>query len=134
MGTPSNFHAFVLETISRMTRSKGTFDQAVLRRCLNLASSYLLTDTTTNADGGFNTWYTGLSRLVDVVAALDGRGELELETMSAASKACSECWSVAGGWRELEEARECLRRIAQRLKGLLDENGTTYRGQRIYTP
>lgn len=117
-----------------MTRSTGAMDQAVIRSCLGLSSSYLVTDTTMNVEGGLSTWYTGFSRLVDVLVALHGRGELELETVSAASKACSECWSVAGGWRELEEARECLRRIAQRLKGLLDENGSTYHGQRIYTP
>lgn len=120
--------------MARMTRSTGAVDQAVLRKCLNLSSSYLVTDTTMNPEGGLNSWYIGFSRLVDVLVALHGRGELELDTVSAASRACSECWSVAGGWRELEEARECVRRIAQRLKGLLDENGRTYRGQKIYTP
>lgn len=89
-----------------------------------------------NTTNGHVSWQAGFNRLVDVLAALDARGELELETVSAASKACSECWSVAGNWRELEDAncRESVRGIAVRLKGLLDENGRTYHGGRVYVP
>lgn len=68
------------------------------------------------------------------MVALNARGELETETVSVASKACSECWSVAGTWREVEVSRESIREIAKRLKGILDENGRTYRGERIYVP
>ena len=81
-----------------------------------------------------DTWSTGFSRLVDVLTALHRRGELELETVSEASKACSECWSVAGAWREMGESRECVRGIAMRLKSMLDENGRTYHGGRVYVP
>ncbi|TCD69697.1 hypothetical protein EIP91_006714 [Steccherinum ochraceum] len=77
----TDFHAFVLSSLSRMTRSTGAVDQAGIRRCFGLASSYLVTDTTMNMEGGLNTWYTGFTRLVDVLVALHGRGELELETL-----------------------------------------------------
>lgn len=106
----------------------------VIRQCLELASSYLLADTTTNTTGGINSWNAGLSRLVDILAALHARGELELETVNSASKACSECWSVAGNWRGLDEARECVREVAFRLKRLLDENGKTFGGGTVYVP
>lgn len=79
-------------------------------------------------------WTAGLNRLVDVLIALHSRGELELETVNAASKACSECWTVAGNWRGLEECKETVRRVAARLKGLLDENGSTFGGERVYVP
>lgn len=117
-----------------MTRSSGGIDQKVLRHCIGLSSSFLVTDITINPEGGLHSWLTGFSRLVDVLAALHGRGELELETVSEASKACSECWSVAGAWREIGDSRECVREIAMRLKGMLDENGRTYRGGRVYVP
>lgn len=68
------------------------------------------------------------------MSALHTRNELELQTISEASKACSECWGVAGGWKELEQARDRVKEIATRLKGLLDENGRTYHGERIYIP
>lgn len=117
-----------------MTRSSGGIDQKMLRQCLGLSSSYLVSDVTMNPESGLNTWFTGFSRLVDVLAALHGRGELELESISEASKACSECWSVAGVWREMSESRECVGQIAVKLKSLLDENGRTYRGGRVYVP
>lgn len=85
-----------------------------------------------NPTGGIISWTAGLNQLVDVLAALHSRGELELETVNAASKACSECWSVAGNWRGLEESRETVRRVAARLKALLDENGSTFGGQSVY--
>ena len=71
---------------------------------------------------------------MDVLTALHSRGELELETVNAASKACSECWSVASNWRGTEECKESIRKIAVRLKRLLDENGRTFGGERVYVP
>lgn len=130
----TDYNAYVINALSRMTRSSGAMDQRVLRKCLGLSSSYLLTDATMNPNGGLTTWYAGLSRIVDVMSALHKRDELELETVSEASKACSECWGVAGGWRELEAGMECIKDIATRLKGLLDDNGRTFHGQRIYIP
>ncbi|KAJ3775857.1 hypothetical protein FB446DRAFT_606707, partial [Lentinula raphanica] len=70
--------------------------------------------------------------LIDVVIALHARGELDIEMMNAASKACSECWSAAGAWKGLEESREGVRKVVGKLKKLLDENGRTYRGERVY--
>lgn len=99
-----------------------------------MSSSYLLTDATMNLSGGLTSWYSGFCRIVDVMSALHTRNELELQTISEASKACSECWGVAGGWKELEQARDRVKEIATRLKGLLDENGRTYHGERIYIP
>jgi len=117
-----------------MTRETGSVDQNLLRRCIGLASSYLVTDTTMNPERGLSTWYAGLSNLVDVFTALHVRGELELETFNAASKACSECWSVVGTWRGLEEGRECVRNVASKLRNMLDANGRTYRGEGVYAP
>ena len=117
-----------------MTTRSSTIDQAALRQCLGLSSSYLVSDTTTNPTGGIASWAAGLSRLVDVLTALHSRGELELETINAASKACSECWSVAENWRGTEESKESVRNIAVRLKRLLDENGRTFGGERVYVP
>jgi ribosomal protein S14 len=59
---------------------------------------------------------------------------LEAETVSSASKACSECWSVAGTWRGFEECREGVREVAGKLKKILDETGRTYKGERVYAP
>ena len=42
----------------------------VLRRCLGLASSYLVTDVTMNAEEGVRSWRAGFNRLVDVMVAL----------------------------------------------------------------
>lgn len=117
-----------------MTRESGTVDQTLLRHCIGLSSSYLVTDTSMNPEHGISTWYVGFSRLVDVLVALHARGELEVETVNQASKACSECWSVAGSWRGLDECREGVRAVAGRLKRLLDENGRTYRGETVYAP
>ena len=39
-----------------------------------------------------------------------------------------------GAWREMEGGRESVKGVATRLKGLLDENGKTYRGGRVYVP
>ncbi|KAH9951571.1 hypothetical protein B0H21DRAFT_818022 [Amylocystis lapponica] len=130
----TDYAAFVLGMLSRMTRSTGSIDQRVLRYCLGLSSSYLITDSTMDPERGMTSWHTGFNRLVDVVVALHARGDLELGTVNEASKACSECWTVAGSWREMDECRAGVKAVAVRLKGLLDENGKTYRGSRIYVP
>ncbi|KAI4524208.1 hypothetical protein K525DRAFT_194596 [Schizophyllum commune Loenen D] len=131
---PTDYYQYVLASLPLMTREGSVFDQDALRRCLELSSSYLTTDTTTAPERGMQTWFTGFDRLADVVVALHGRGQLEVTTMSAASRACSECWSVAGSWRELAPCREGVRKIATRLKRLLDDNGKTYKGEAIYAP
>ncbi|TFK55734.1 hypothetical protein OE88DRAFT_1652182 [Heliocybe sulcata] len=130
----TDYASVVVGVLGRMTRDKGAIDQRLLRHCLGLSSSYLLTDTSMNPETGVNTWATGFHRIVDVLVALHHRGELELETVNEASKACSECWSVSGAWRGMEGCREGVRGVAAKLKSLLDENGKTYRGARIYTP
>jgi hypothetical protein len=131
---PTNYEAYVLEVLGTMTRTSSQIDQSALRQCLLLSSSYLVSDTTMNPTGGIVSWSAGLNRLVDVLTALHTRGELELETVNAASKACSECWTVAGNWRGMEECREGVRTVAVRLKKLLDENGRTFGGERVYVP
>lgn len=117
-----------------MSRAGGVIDQKVIRQCLGLASSHLVTDSTMNPSTGLNSWYNGFNRLVDIVVALHNRNELELDTISAASKACSECWTAAGNWSEIEESKESIRGLAVRLKEILDENGRTYHGGRVYVP
>jgi len=87
-----------------------------------------------NSTTGLASWNAGFNRLVDVIVALHRKGELEVSTLNAASKACSECWSIAGSWRNMEEARQCIKVVAAKLQGLLDENGGTYGGKRVYTP
>jgi hypothetical protein len=131
---PTNYETYVVEVMSSMTRTSSTIDQAALRQCLGLSSSYLVSDTTMNPTSGIASWSAGFSRLVDILTALHSRGELELETVNAASKACSECWTVAGNWRGMDECREGVRQVAFRLKRLLDENGSTYGGERVYMP
>ncbi|KAH9899854.1 hypothetical protein C8Q73DRAFT_681279 [Cubamyces lactineus] len=130
----TSYSQFVVDVLGRMTRTSGRIDQRVLRRCIGLASSYLVTDVTMNTEDGIGTWRAGFNRLVDVMVALHVRQELEVETVSTASQACSECWSVAGSWREMDECREGVKAIATRLKGLLDANGKTYKGHAIYAP
>ncbi|KAG9317278.1 hypothetical protein JVU11DRAFT_1473 [Chiua virens] len=118
-----------------MTRDSGAIDQGVLRRVIGLASSYLVTDASTNQEGGIASWQTGINRLVDLIVALHHRGELELDTVNEASKACSECWSVAATWRGMEECRQGVKEVAGKLKKLLDEpNRRTYKGHKVYTP
>jgi hypothetical protein len=109
-------------------------DQAILRHCIGLSSSFLVSDTTTDPSHGLDTWSVGFSRLIDIAVALDAQNILELETVNSASRACSECWSVACTWIGLDECKEVLRKVAMRLKKLLDANGRTYRGERIYAP
>ncbi|KAI0320821.1 hypothetical protein OF83DRAFT_486618 [Amylostereum chailletii] len=131
---PTDYGAFVLAVLADMSRRSPTMDQPTLRHCLGLASSYLMTDTTTNPAGGLQTWSLGFNRLVDVLVALHARGILEFDTIDVASKACSECWSAGDNWRGLEECREVIRNVAAKLKRLLDENGRTYQGRRVYVP
>jgi hypothetical protein len=131
---PTNYETYVVEVLSSVTRTSSTIDQAALRQCLGLSSSYLVSDTTMNPAGGIASWSAGFNRLVEILTALRSRGELELETVNAASKACSECWTVAGNWRGMDECREVVRQVAGRLKRLLDENGSTFGGQEVYVP
>ncbi|KAI0068869.1 hypothetical protein BV25DRAFT_1844661 [Artomyces pyxidatus] len=134
MKPPTDYGAYVLDALASMTRHSGAVDQTSLRQCLGMASSYLVTDVTMNPNGGMASWNTGFARLVDVLIALHARGELELETLNAASKACSECWTVAGNWRTMLDCREGVRRVAGKLQKLLDENGRTYKGGAVYVP
>jgi len=80
------------------------------------------------------TWYKGLNQLVELVIALHKRDELELETVNAASKACSECWMIAGNWAGFDEVRNRVREIGGKLKSILDENERTYRGLSLFFP
>jgi len=130
----TDFGAFVINILARTSPKSETIDQNVLRRCIQLASSFLVTDTTTNPERGISTWSVGFCRLVDLVVILHTRNELELETVSAASKACSECWTAAGNWPNLNECRNRIRDMGGRLKKILDTNERTYRGERVYAP
>lgn len=147
---PTDYSAFILDVLRR-TKPQPTFpsssstsssntapipliNQSVLRDCLGLASSFLITDLTTSPEKGLSTWLSGFSNLVDIVVALHVRGELELATISEASKACSECWTAAGTWKGMEDCRDGVRATAGKLKKLLDEGGKTYRGERVYAP
>lgn len=105
-----------MNVLSRMTHETGSIDQSLLRKSLGLASSYLITDTSMNAERGLSTWISGFNNLVEVLVALHVREELELETVSEASKACSECWMIAGTWRGLDESRGLVRGVASKLR------------------
>lgn len=131
---PTNFEKLVVNAIAAMTKNKKSIDQRILRVYLTLAPSYLVMDTSMNAETGIASWKTGLHQLVNILIALHKRGELELETVNVASKACSECWSISGSWHGLEECKETIREIAGKLKTLLDPNGRTFQGHPIYTP
>ncbi|KAG5643963.1 hypothetical protein DXG03_009314 [Asterophora parasitica] len=130
---PTDFGLFVVQLLAKSTRESTGLDQHVLRQALGLSSSFLVTDATMN-DGGAHTWLVGFSRLVDVVVALHARSELELETVNAAARACSDCWGASGSWQNLAHCRDGVRTVAHRLKKLLDPNGRTYRGQPVYSP
>lgn len=122
----------VLDAFVQTTRQTGAVDQSQLRRSFGLCSSYLITDVSMNPEGGLGSWDAGFNRLVDVLTALHMRGELEVATMSEASKACSECWTVAGTFKGLENSRPLIRTIALRLRTLVPDG--TYAGLPIYTP
>jgi hypothetical protein len=126
---PTDYGSFVVNVMARSTAGGTTpIDQRVLRQCLGLASSFLITDTTINPLTGADTWYIGFSRLVDIVVALHARDELDLETVNIASRACSECWMVAGSWRGLLDCKNKVKEIATKLRMILDPNDRTYRG------
>ncbi|KAG6821262.1 hypothetical protein H0H93_002372 [Arthromyces matolae] len=128
---PTDFGDFVVQFLAQSTRDSQTIDQRVLRQCLGLSSSFLVSDTTTNPTTGIHSWSIGLNRLVDVCVALHKRNQLELETVNSASRACSECWSVSGSWRGLADCRDGVRKAAEKLKTVIDTNGRTYRGQYV---
>ena len=126
---PTDYGSFVVDVMARSTAGGTTpIDQRVLRQCLGLASSFLITDTTINPLTGADTWYIGFSRLVDIVVALHARDELDLETVNIASRACSECWMAAGSWRGLLDCKNKVKEIATKLRMILDSNDRTYRG------
>jgi len=101
-----------------------------VRECLELASSFLISDLTMNSERqqGMNVWYTGFKQLVDLVVVLHRLEQLDVATLNAATRACSECWTAAGNWRDLEDCRSCIRESAGKLRGILDPNSRTYRG------
>ena len=132
--TPTDYGKYVVEILAKQNQLTGNVDQAVLEHCLSLASSFLMTDVTMNPTTGLASWNVGFNRLVDIMVVLHRKGQLELRTVNAASKACSECWSVAGSWRNMEEVRQCVKNVATKLQDLLDENGRTFGGNRVYTP
>jgi hypothetical protein len=131
---PTDYGAVVVALVGKMTRETGAIDQNQIRHALALAASHLLADTATDAERGGARWAAGLHRLVDILVALHARDELELATVNEASRACAECWSVAGAWRGLEPCRDGVRGAAAKLKTLLDANGRTFRGNRVYAP
>lgn len=133
----TDFGAFVTATLARDRRdaapdAPATINQDTLRRCIGLAASFLVTDTTINPEHGISTWFAGLSRLVDLVVVLHRRSELELDTVNAASRACSECWTVAANWRGLDQCRIHVRDLGGKLKKILDTNERTYRGTCLF--
>lgn len=129
---PTDFGRLVLQTFVHSTRETGSVNQSLLRHCFGLTSSYLITDVSMNPDNGLGSWDAGFNRLVDVLVALHVRGELEVETMSEASKACSECWSVAGSHKSLDNSRTLVRAVALRLRSLVPDG--KYKGHTIYSP
>jgi hypothetical protein len=42
------------------------------------------------------------------------------------------CWGIAVSYKGMTYAKEGVRAVALKLKRLLDENGQTYHGQKIY--
>jgi hypothetical protein len=105
----TDYGSFVVQMLARSTQSSGTIDQQLLRDCIGLSSSYLISDTTMNIGSGLLTWNIGFNRLIDLLVVLHGRGDLELETVNQASKACSECWSVASSWKGMDDVRKCVK-------------------------
>lgn len=134
MTESTNFGDLVVNALKAMNEQEGTINQERLRMYLTLAPSYLLLDNSTNSSGGIASWSLGFRRLVAVLIPLHNLGKLELETVNAASKSCSECWSIASSWRNMENCRNTIREVAGELKNLLDENGRTYQGEQVYAP
>ncbi|KAF8655272.1 hypothetical protein AX16_003172 [Volvariella volvacea WC 439] len=130
----TDYGVFVVDALATMTRGSRAIDQSMLQQCLGLSSSYLMTDMTMNPSSGMETWAVGFNRLVDIVVALHVTNQLDLETFNAATKACSECWTVAGSWRGFDSCKEVIRSVASKLKKLLDPDGRTYKGRPVYVP
>lgn len=105
-----------------------SIDQDVLRQCIRLSSSFLLTDSTMNAETGIQTWFTGMNRVVDIVLALDRKDILEVATMTEVSRACTECWATAGAFPGIADCRTHVRDFGIKLKKLLDPGSNSYKG------
>ncbi|QRV72749.1 hypothetical protein RhiJN_00763 [Ceratobasidium sp. AG-Ba] len=131
-----SYEQYVVRVVSQMTKEKGAIDQVSLRNTMGLAPSYLIIDTTTLSSSavGIQTWASGFHKLVDIMLALHTRDELELDTVNIASQACSECWTMTCSFNGLEDAKSGVRSIAARLQSILDPNGVTYRGEKVYVP
>ncbi len=70
-----------------------------------------------------------------VIIALHRRGELDLETLNEASKACAEAWSICGSWRGLDNGKTAIGSMSTRLReNVLDEDGVSYKGEPVYVP
>jgi len=86
---------------------------------------------------GLETWSKGFFLLADHIMRLHDANELDLDTLNEASRACSECWMVAASWPAGmlgEQSRDVVRKIAAKLRSILDPNRTTYRGGLVYVP
>jgi len=132
---PTDYGQEVIDSMPIMTSKSGSIDQRILRYFIGLSPSYLLLDVTTGitntTTSGIETWNTGFLRLVDLLLALHLRGELELDTLNEASRACSQCWTVASSWPAGgvgDQSREKVRHVAGKLRGILDPNRRTYQG------
>ncbi|KZT53323.1 hypothetical protein CALCODRAFT_474882 [Calocera cornea HHB12733] len=112
----------------------GPIDQSLLRRWLALAPTFLLLDASTHpSPQGLASWQLGLRLLINLMLALHSRGQLEWETMNAASKALAECWSISLCWTGLEGAKGAVQGAGGRLKAVLDrDDPTRYRGRALY--
>ncbi|EJU06403.1 hypothetical protein DACRYDRAFT_92421 [Dacryopinax primogenitus] len=131
----------VLSAISRMrapapgNTAPGPVDQALLRRWLVLAPSYLMHDQSisTSPEEGVLAWAEGMHALVGVLQMLHSQGVLEWETMDTASRAFAESWSAAKCWTGMERAKEAIQAAGRRLRALLDpQDYVRYRGRRLY--
>jgi len=131
-----DYHEIVLKLLTRMKHTSNTIDQNLLRFFISLSPSYIIHDTTTksNPGEGIQKWSLGFHCLVDILLALHAQGVLELETVNEASKACSEVWSVTGCWSECHGGRDGVRGVASRLKSILDPDGQSYGGRKVYVP
>lgn len=134
MTPPTDFGRYVVDILAKQSQLTGEIDQKVIRDCLALSSSFLITDVGTNPTTGLAAWNAGLKGLVDVMIALHKKAQLEAATVSAASRACSECWSVADTWQHMENVRNCIGAVAKKLHGLLDKDRKSYQGTEVYTP
>jgi len=113
---------------SQAEQPTSSIDQNLLRECIRLAGSFLLTDTSMNPEGGLQTWSTGMKQLVEVVIALHKTGTLEVATMAVTSKACEECWVNSMNFPGLRGASTLMKELGLRLRDLLDEDKKSYKG------